>query len=407
MENQLSPSEQKLRAIMANAPMGLAEIDRKGGIVQLNIRGEAMLRPIMSAHNITDNNLYPVLQIMAPAVLEKIRSFPDEAGPILINELYPFSLPSGGESAERYLNYTASRVLPDCIIVAIDDITEKYLEEHTTQQALLDRSVAQGKFEIASDVLHDIGNAVVGFGSYLTRIRRSLEQSNPDNLKNLAGFFAAQQTVLAGAIGEAKAGAVVSMLNSITEAQKANQEEISKSITEQLNIISHIQEILNIQRQYVNGHELQERKPLNLRGIINDCLSMLFASMDKRAIALSLDVPAELPAVKGDRTRLMQVVLNVLKNSIEAIDMQAAEKTISIRAHIQDDWLVLQVQDSGNGFDEAAGRQLFERGFTTKSSGTGLGLNNCRAIIESHAGMITITSEGPGKGALTTIKLKK
>jgi signal transduction histidine kinase len=225
-------------------------------------------------------------------------------------------------------------------------------------------------------------------------------------LKSLAAFFATQQTAIAGAIGEAKAGAVVSMLNSITEAQRSNQEEISKSITEQLNIISHIQEMLNIQRQYVNGHELQERKPVNLRNITNDCLSMLFASMDKRAITLSLDIPADLPAVKGDRTRLMQVVMNVLKNSIEAIDIQAAEKTISIRSHRQDDWLILQVKDSGNGFDEATGKQLFERGFTTKSSGTGLGLNNCRAIIESHAGTIDITSEGPGKGALTTIKLK-
>jgi len=280
------------------------------------------------------------------------------------------------------------------------------LMANTTQQALLDRSVAQGKFEIASDVLHDIGNAVVGFGSYLTRIRRSLEQGNSDKLKSLAAFFATQQTAIAGAIGEAKAGAVVSMLNSITEAQRTNQEEISKSITEQLNIISHIQEILNIQRQYVNGHELQERKPVNLRNITNDCLSMLFASMDKRAITLSLDIPADLPVVNGDRTRLMQVVMNVLKNSIEAIDIQAAEKTIFIRSHRQDDWLILQVKDSGNGFDEATGKQLFERGFTTKSSGTGLGLNNCRAIIESHAGTIDITSEGPGKGALTTIKLK-
>src|SRR5450631_940716 len=79
------------------------------------------------------------------------------------------------------------------------------------QAALLDKAVAQGKYEIASDVLHDIGNAVVGFGSYLTRIRRSLEQNNLQNLQNLAGFFTTQQTILATVIGEAKSGAVVSM----------------------------------------------------------------------------------------------------------------------------------------------------------------------------------------------------
>ena len=278
--------------------------------------------------------------------------------------------------------------------------------EHAMQQAVLDRAVTQGKFDIASDVLHDIGNAVVGFGSYLTRIRRSLEQNKPDNLQNLAGFFSTQQTAMAASIGETRAAAVVTMLNSIAEAQKVSQEEIQKSITEQLNIITHIQEILNIQRQYVNGHLTQERTPANLRGIINDCISMLFASMDKRSIVVALDIPVELPAIKGDRTRLMQVVLNILKNSIEAIDVQAAEKSISIRMFTEEDWLVLQIRDSGCGFDETTGRRLFERGFTTKSSGTGLGLNSCRVIIESHDGTIDMTSDGPGKGAMITIRFK-
>ena len=406
MENQLSPSERKLIAIMANAPMCLAEIDGKGEILQLNIKGEATLRPIMSSYNIQDNNLYAVLERIAPEVSHKIRNYSGEPGPILINQLVPFSFSSGTEKQQKYFNYTASQLFPDCTIVAIDDITEKYKEEQLMNQAILEQSVAQGKFEIASDVLHDIGNAVVGFGAYLTRIKHSLEQSSLDNLQNLAGFFTTQQAALAPAIGEARAGAVITMLNSITETQKATREEIRQSITEQLNIISHIQEILNIQRQYVNGHEAQERKPANIRSILNDCLSMVFASMDKREIAVTLDVPVELPAIKGDRTKLMQVILNILKNSIEAIDIRAVKKTISIRAHSREGQLILQVQDSGSGFDEATGKRIFDRGFTTKSSGTGLGLSSCRAIVESHAGTIALTSEGPGQGTLTTITFK-
>jgi signal transduction histidine kinase len=274
------------------------------------------------------------------------------------------------------------------------------------QAALLDKAIAQGKYEIASDVLHDIGNAVVGFGSYLTRIRRSLEQNNLQNLQNLAGFFAAQQTVMNAAIGEAKSGAIVSMLNSIVEAQQVGQGEINKSITEQLNLITHIQEMLNIQRQYVAGNKLQEMKATNLRSIINDCISMLLASIEKRGILVSLDIAVDVPVIMGDHTKLMQVVLNLLKNSIEAIPLSAAEKTISIRLHSQDELLVLEMQDSGNGFDPTTAGRLFERGFTTKSSGTGLGLNNCRAIIEDHRGTIGITSKGIGNGALTMVKFK-
>ena len=274
------------------------------------------------------------------------------------------------------------------------------------QAALLDKAIAQGKYEIASDVLHDMGNAVVGFGSYLTRIRRSLEQNNLQNLQNLAGFFAAQQTAMNAAIGEAKSGAVVSMLNSIVEAQQASQGEINKSITEQLNLITHIQEMLNIQRQYVAGNEAQEMKATNLRSIINDCISMLLASIEKRGILVSLDISVDVPVIMGDHTKLMQVILNILKNSIEAIPLNATEKTISIRLYMQEGLLILEVQDNGNGFDETTAARLFERGFTTKSTGTGLGLNNCRAIIEGHAGTIGITSKGIGNGALTMVKFK-
>ena len=278
--------------------------------------------------------------------------------------------------------------------------------EQSLQQALVDKALAEGKFEIAADVLHDIGNAIVGFGSYLSRIRTSIEQDDPKNLINLGVFFSDRQAAIGTSIGEVKAAAVVSMLHNIIQSQKTSRKEIHKSIEEQLNIITHIQEILNIQRQYMAGGGTDERKATNLPGIVNDCLSMLFASIDKRGIKVSINAIAESPVVFADRTRLMQVVMNILKNSIEAIDRSATEKNLSISLSREEGFLVLGIKDSGNGFDSATADRIFERGFTTKSSGTGLGLHNCRTIIESHAGTFSIASEGTGKGAFALIKFK-
>lgn len=286
------------------------------------------------------------------------------------------------------------------------DITHVKTLEEQQHAADLDKAVAQGKFEIASGVMHDIGNAVVGFGSYLTRIRRVQEQEKLENLQNLAGFFEQNKPAIASAIGDAKAGAVIKMLCSIALTQRSNQEEIGKCVTEQFHIITHIQEILNIQRQYIRGHESKERQPVNLRSVINDSISMVFASIDKAAIALSIDVSPDLPIIKGDRTKLMQAVLNVLKNSIESIDKNGSEKSILLSANAEGGRIVMHIKDSGTGFDKSTGDKLFGRGFTTKSAGSGLGLYNCRSIIESHEGSIDITSEGPGKGALTTIQFK-
>jgi signal transduction histidine kinase len=279
--------------------------------------------------------------------------------------------------------------------------------EQQLRQALLEKALTQGKFEIVSDVLHDIGNAIVGFGSYLTRIKGSIEGDNPESLPNLARFFTDREVAMSAAIGETKASAVISMLNSIAESQRVGREEIQRSIVKQLTIITHIQEILAIQRQYVAGQSTTQRKESNLRAIINDCLSMIYASFDKKGITISLNATAESPVIYADRTRLMQVIMNMLKNSIEAIDHNAAEKLITIRLYQEKDFLILEVEDTGNGFDAATAGRLFERGFTTKSSGTGLGLQHCRGIIESHAGTISLSSKGVGKGAFAQIKFKQ
>jgi len=315
MDNHLTQAEQKLSMIMQHASMGMAEIDRTGKIIHLNTKGEDLLRPIWIANDMSEDNLYPILEYIAPTVTKKIKESPDEAGHILTNELHSFSFSFGGESIERHFNFIVIKMFTDCIIVGFDDITQARKKEQAIEVLLSEKAVVQGKFEIASNILHDIGNAVVGFGSYVSRIKRSLEHNNPENLQKLADFFATQQTSIATAIGDAKAGAVIKMLNGIKESHQNTQEEIGKSVIEQLHIITHIQDILNIHRRYVNGHELQEIKPMNLRSIIKDCMSMLFASIEKRSIKVSINIPEMLPIIQGDRTRLMQVILNLLKNS--------------------------------------------------------------------------------------------
>ena len=391
---------------MKHAPIGLAEIDRNGKIIHLNSKGKDLLKAVLIANGVDGNNFYPVLEHIAPSVIHKIRNSSDDAGHIMTIEPHSFSFSFGGEKIERHFNFTVIKMFTDCILVSFDDFTQKSQKERAIQELLSDKAVIQGKFEIASNILHDIGNGVVGFGSYVSRIRRSLEQNNPENLQKLCDFMIAQKTAITGAIGEAKADALIKMIMAIKESQKNTQDAISKSVAEQHNIITHIQDILNIQRQYVNGNETQERKPVNIRSIIEDCMSMLFASVEKRSIKMSVRIPETLPVIKGDRTRLMQVILNILKNSVEAIDINGTDKSIDLSVSVQAGKLVLQIRDSGHGFDEATGSQLFERGFTTKASGSGLGLHHCKSIIESHEGRISITSDGFGKGATTSIEFK-
>lgn len=281
-------------------------------------------------------------------------------------------------------------------------LNEQLIEQ---QEQELEKAIAQGKFEIASEVLHDIGNALVGFGSYLTRINRVIEKNNLEGIRNLSTFLKTQQSDISAAIGTEKSAALVTITEGIAKTQGDNQKEVSTSITELLNIVSHIQEILNIQRQLVRSHSgVHERKAVNLASIIDDCRSMLFASFDKKGVKFSVNIKPGNYIIKGDHTKLMQVILNVLKNSLEAIDFENPEKSITVSMESAEGSIQLKITDNGHGFDKQTSVHFFERGFTTKKKGTGLGLYNCRSIVESHTGSFDISSEGAGLGAVTTIK---
>ena len=99
----------------------------------------------------------------------------------------------------------------------------------------------------------------------------------------------------------------------------------------------------------------------------------------------------------------MQVVLNVLKNSIDSFAEPVKEKKISISAGVEGEWLIVRVHDSGNGFPPTVAERLFERGFTTKPSAAGTGLYNSRVIMESHGGQCGVESQ---PGARTTFWLR-
>jgi two-component system sensor histidine kinase/response regulator len=280
---------------------------------------------------------------------------------------------------------------------------KEQLERHV---AVLDKAVAQGKFEIASDVTHDIGNAVIGFGTYLNRVKRLQEEQNPEILQNLAQLFTAKKAAIANVFGEDKAAAIIKVLGGISESQCNHRDEVTEVISKQLSIIANIQEILHIQRQYIEGYTTQERKPVNLQNIINDALALLFVPIDQESITIHLDIPGNPPLIRGDRTKLIQVLVNVLKISIGSIGLQAKEKVISLRVCGKEGGVLLEINDTGKGFDKDRDSRLFQSDSVAKPDGVGLTLHDCESIIDSHGGTMAMTSKGLGRGTTTSIQFK-
>ena len=103
-----------------------------------------------------------------------------------------------------------------------------------------------------------------------------------------------------------------------------------------------------------------------------------------------LDLTPSLPAVRGDRVQLQQVVINLMINAAQAMaDIQERQRMLAIRsARDAEGQVLVSVRDSGIGIAPGAASRLFETFYTTKPHGMGLGLSICRRIIDAHGGRI-------------------
>lgn len=387
---------QKMLSIIYQIPIGLVEAEANGRITAMNAKSIQLLMPLFHANGLVGNNINALLQAIAPDILSVVQESTLTSGNILRQRRQEISLDTGQQWC---FLFTVEKLDEQHFTYVFDDVTELYQKEQELNRMIQDNAIEQlNKFEIASGLLHDIGNAVVGFGSYITKIKRSIEQKNDiSTLNNLKGFIEKNQATLKNALGQPKSQAIADLLAGVISNQQQNLDEIKNSVSDQLKIVSHIQEILNIQRQYVKGHYV-ERASISVRDLINDVVSMMSHSFEKRGILIKLEVAIDVGQLKGDRTKLMQVLLNLLKNAADA-----AATEIMLAAGRSKEVVKIMIKDNGRGFDARTGGRLFNRGFTTKTEGTGLGLANCKGIIEAHNGQISLNSDGPGKGAVALI----
>jgi signal transduction histidine kinase len=148
------------------------------------------------------------------------------------------------------------------------------------------------------------------------------------------------------------------------------------------------------------------RTPLSLNDLIREALSLVETDLEHHHIAVRTALDETIPEVLADRVQLQQVVLNLINNAVEAmISVDANSRLLRLKTERDDSQNILvTVQDSGPGIDPQNIKRIFDRFFTRKTQGMGMGLAICRSIIEAHNGRLW-PEAGVDQGSVFRISL--
>ena len=154
------------------------------------------------------------------------------------------------------------------------------------------------------------------------------------------------------------------------------------------------------------GKTQREPSPVHVNDVAIEALRSLDKELRVHKVATRVELTAELPSVMGHRGQLEEVIINLMRNAIEAMEVVSDEQR-ELRVKTErwgGDAINITIADTGPGIDLGKSGAIFEAFFTTKSDGMGLGLAICRMIIERHGGQLSVSPASP-HGAIFQIIL--
>lgn len=285
----------------------------------------------------------------------------------------------------------------------LSETLEQRVKERTRKleelnKVISDVSRSAGMAEIANGVLHNVGNVLNSVNVSSSIIRDKLRNSSSKNLIKLVDMFEQNKDHLGEFITKDEKGSQVPLFLSLLSEKLVSQEgDLLTELDSLDKSINHIKSVISMQQSYSGNFGVLEN--VNMADLIEDALSINMSSMQ----GVNVDIVKNFQTVADlqiDRHKVLQIIINLLSNAKHAVvDSNKTDKIISIALFEEDGLIYVEVKDNGIGILEEDMSQLFNYGFTKRSGGHGFGLHNCGLIAEDLGGKITVSSDGPEKGA--------
>lgn len=272
-----------------------------------------------------------------------------------------------------------------------------------SQQELMRASRHAGMAEVATGVLHNVGNVLTAVNVSVELMRERADALPVDRLRRLQELLGT-----AASLDADRVAAVTRYVAAVTEQLGRAREEALRDIETLRKHVEHMKRVVAMQNAYARrGGVLELTAPAAL---LDEAIEIGCPAARRGALEISAEGPAQ--PVLLDRHRVLQIVVNLITNARDAV-AATAEKRILVQAELRADEgadgtggaLVIRVSDTGMGIAPDQIDRVFKAGFTTKRHGHGYGLHSSALAAHQLEGSLVVESDGPGRGATFTLSV--
>ena len=295
---------------------------------------------------------------------------------------------------------------------SIDNLNQEIAERiqaekelHKTHAQLVETSRRAGMAEVATDVLHNVGNILNSINVTSTLIREKVSNLRVEKLKKVSDMLKEHADDLGTYLTEDSKGKYVPVyLSEIAAFLNNEQVDIIDKIESLTENINHIKEIVAVQQSYAKVSGLEAST--SIEELIENAIHINTAGLERHGVQLVSEI-SESEMLEIDKQRVLQILVNLISNAKYALSGNDREnKVLTIRAYKHgENRLRIEVADNGVGISEENLTRIFEHGFTTKKKGHGFGLHSGALTAKEMGGSLTVHSDGPGQGATFTLEL--
>jgi signal transduction histidine kinase len=286
------------------------------------------------------------------------------------------------------------------------DNQEAYARLAEAQQRMMALSRQAGMAEVATGVLHNVGNVLNSVNVAATIVADKVRKSRVDNLVALIHILEQHNGDLPEFLAnDPKGQRVLPYLAKLGGHLRLERDGLLKELGRLSSHVGHIKQIVATQQSYAKVSGLVEN--INLPDVVEDALGILEAGLARHEIKVEREFDI-LPTMVADKHQILQILLNLLRNAKQAIKQADGKGEKVIRVSIRrlnKSRVSLAVEDSGVGLPPENLTRIFGHGFTTKADGHGFGLHSCALAASQMGGSLRAESEGVGRGATFILEL--